>query len=115
MDILSIGFIIAGTFFFFSGTVGILRFPDFYTRMQASGKCDTLGCLFSLVGMALHNGFSLTSAKILLIAVLVFFTSPTATHALLRGAFDSAVEPWTKDGKSSIDLQQRGKQRDLAN
>lgn len=109
MHIVSMLFILAGAFFFFSGTIGILRFPDFYTRMQASGKCDTLGALFSLAGMALYNGFSLTSVKILLIAVLVFFTSPTATHALLRGAFDSEVKPWTKDGKPVIDAHVRRK------
>lgn len=109
MNILSVLFILAGTFFFFSGTIGLLRFPDFYTRMHATGKCDTLGALFSLTGIALYAGFSLTSVKILLIAVLVFFTSPTATHALLRGAFDAGVEPWTKDGKSIIDSQVRRK------
>jgi multicomponent Na+:H+ antiporter subunit G len=109
VDIVSIVFILAGTFFFFSGTIGFLRFPDFYTRMHATGKCDTLGALFSLTGMALYNGFSLTSVKIILIAVLVFFTSPTATHALLRAAFDSEVKPWTKDGKSVIDAQVRRK------
>jgi multicomponent Na+:H+ antiporter subunit G len=59
--------------------------------------------------MVLYHGFALTSLKLLLIAVLVFFTSPTATHAILRGAFDSGVEPWSKDGKSVIDAQVRRK------
>jgi len=109
VHIVSILLILAGTFFFFSGTIGFLRFPDFYTRMHATGKCDTLGALFSLTGMAFYNGFSLTSLKIVLIAVLVFLTSPTATHAILRGAFDSGVEPWTKDGKPVIDARVRRK------
>jgi multicomponent Na+:H+ antiporter subunit G len=109
VSIVSMLLMLAGTFFFFSGTVGFLRFPDFYTRMHATGKCDTLGVLFSLAGMVLYHGFALTSLKLLLIAVLVFFTSPTATHAILRGAFDSGVEPWSKDGKSVIDAQVRRK------
>lgn len=109
MHIVSVFFILAGTFFFFSGTIGFLRFPDFYTRMHATGKCDTLGALFSLTGIALYAGFSLTGLKILLIAVLVFFTNPTATHALLRGAFDSGVRPWTKDGRDLIDAEVRRK------
>jgi multicomponent Na+:H+ antiporter subunit G len=109
VHIVSILLILTGTFFFFSGTIGFLRFPDFYTRMHATGKCDTLGALFSLAGMVLYNGFSLISLKIFLIALLVFFTSPTATHAILRGAFDAGVEPWTKDGKSVIDAQVRRK------
>ena len=107
MSIIAILFILAGTFFFFTGTIGYLRFPDFYSRMHATGKCDTLGALLCLTGLALYTGFSLTSIKLIFIAVFVFLTSPTATHALLRGAFDSEVEPWTKDGKPVIDVQVR--------
>ncbi|HSB03970.1 MAG TPA: monovalent cation/H(+) antiporter subunit G [Thermodesulfobacteriota bacterium] len=99
MILLAILLISAGTFFFFTSTVGLLRFPDFYSRMHATGKGDTLGILLSLVGLAFLSGWSLTSLKILFIAVFVFITSPTATHALLRAAFDSKVLPWTKDGK----------------
>lgn len=67
--------------------------------MHATGKSDTLGALLSLMGLALYNGFSLVSIKILLIAVFIFVASPTSTHALLRAAFDSEVTPWTKDGR----------------
>ncbi len=99
MPVLAILFILAGTFFFFTGTVGFLRLPDFYSRMHATGKSDTLGALLSLTGLALLSGFSLTGVKIILIGIFVLLTGPTATHALLRGAFDSKVVPWTKDGK----------------
>ena len=98
MSLLAAAFILCGTFFFFTATVGFLRFPDFYSRMHATGKSDTLGALLSLIGLALYNGFSLVGVKILLIAVFIFITSPTATHSLLRAAFDSDVAPWTKDG-----------------
>lgn len=110
MPIIAILFILAGTFFFFTGTIGFLRFPDFYSRMHATGKCDTLGALLCLTGLALYNlswGNILVSIKLMLIAVFVFLTSPTATHALLRGAFDSEVEPWTKDGRPVIDVEVR--------
>jgi multicomponent Na+:H+ antiporter subunit G len=99
MTLLAVLLISAGTFFFFTSTVGLLRFPDFYSRMHATGKGDTLGILLSLVGLALLSGWSFTSLKILFIAVFVFMTSPTATHALLRAAFDSKVPPWTKGGE----------------
>ena len=99
MSLLAILFLLLGTFFFFGATVGFLRFPDFYSRMHATGKSDTLGTLLSLMGLALYNGFSMVSIKILLIAVFIFVTSPTSTHALLRAAFDSEVTPWTKDGR----------------
>jgi multicomponent Na+:H+ antiporter subunit G len=109
MTILVIFLISAGTFFFLTGTIGFLRFPDFYSRMHATGKSDTLGTLLSLVGLALYSGFTLISIKILFIAVFVFLTSPTATHALLRGAFDSGIPPWVKDGEPIKDVEVRRK------
>lgn len=75
-----------GVFFLLMGAIGLVRFPDFYARMHAAGKCDTLGALLVLVGLAAYAGPSLASAKILLIAVFVFLTSPTATHAVARAA-----------------------------
>lgn len=99
MEILAILLICTGLFFYLTGTIGLLRLPDFYARMHATGKSDTLGTLLSLIGLAMYTGFSLTSIKILFIAIFVFLTSPTATHAILRAAFDSKVPPWTKDGK----------------
>ncbi|HVP77398.1 MAG TPA: monovalent cation/H(+) antiporter subunit G [Thermodesulfobacteriota bacterium] len=99
MSVLSILFLLLGIFFFFGATIGFLRFPDFYSRMHATGKSDTLGTLLCLIGLALYNGFSLVSIKIVLIAVFIFVASPTATHAILRAAFDSDVTPWTKDGR----------------
>jgi len=109
MDILVILLISMGTFFFFTSTIGLLRLPDFYSRMHATGKGDTLGALLSLLGLALLCGWSLTSLKILFISVFVFITSPTATHALLRAAFDSKVKPWTKDGKIMREAKGRRK------
>jgi multicomponent Na+:H+ antiporter subunit G len=110
-SVLSVLFILAGTFFFSTGTIGFLRFPDLYSRMHATAKSDTLGAVLSLVGVALYGGFSLTSFKILIIAIFVFLTTPTATHALLRAAFDSGMLPWTKGGHPIRDEEvRRGEQ-----
>lgn len=110
MTIIASLFIIAGTFFFFTGVVGILRFPDFFSRMHATGKGDTLGIVFLLSGLALYNldsGLSLAnilvSIKLLFIGVFWFLANPTASHALLRAAFDSGLMPWTKGGEPVID------------
>lgn len=104
MMILAIILIILGTFFFFTATIGLLRFPDFYSRMQATGKGDTLGAFLTLTGLALynlHDGFTLSailvSIKIMFIAVFIFIANPTATHAITRAGFDAGVEPWTKE------------------
>jgi len=99
MIVLTILLISVGIFFFTTGTIGFLRFPDFYSRMHATGKSDTLGAALSLAGLALYEGFSLTSIKILIIVIFILMTSPTATHALLRAAFDSGMLPWTKGGQ----------------
>lgn len=96
-----------GVFFFIVGVVGILRFPDFYTRLHAAGKCDTLGAILILLALALFNlqEFTLTnvlvSLKILAILAFVFVSSPTATHAITEAALIGGVEPWTKGGKRS--------------
>ncbi len=96
----------AGLFFFAVGTLGVLRFPDFYTRLHAAGKCDTFAAILTLAALALFNlqEFSvenlLVSLKIMAIAVFVFVASPTATHALTEAALIVGVEPWEKKGKS---------------
>ncbi len=96
-------FLLVGLFFFFAGTVGLLRLPDFFSRMHATGKGDTLAVLLSLVGLAIYNassgGFStpsiLVSIKIIFIAIFWFLAGPTATHAISRAAFRCGVKPWT--------------------
>ena len=111
MLILVIFLVVAGLFFFFAATVGFLRFPDFYSRMHATGKGDTFGLLLSLLGLGLYNLLEnpswymgvVQTVKLLSIGVFWFVASPTATHALLRSAFESGVMPWTKDGKPIIE------------
>ena len=80
-------FMIGGLFFFLTATIGILRFPDFFTRLHATGKGDTLAVLLFLIGFSLYEGFTLTSLKILVIAVFMFLAQPTATHALSRAGW----------------------------
>lgn len=111
MIVLAIFFISAGVFFFITGTIGFLRFPDFYSRMHATGKSDTLGAFLCLIGLALYEGFSFTSIKILIIVIFILLTSPTATHALLRAAFDSGMLPWTKGGQPIRDEEVRRGQK----
>ncbi|UCG81171.1 MAG: monovalent cation/H(+) antiporter subunit G [Desulfobacterales bacterium] len=102
MDIIVTLFLLAGLLFFTGGAVGILRFPDFYSRLHPAGKLDTLGLLLSMIGLALFTlhhlslGTLLTSLKIILIAVFVFLSSPTATHAIVDAGIRAGLAPWTK-------------------
>jgi multicomponent Na+:H+ antiporter subunit G len=107
VDTVAIIFILAGVFFFATATLGLLRFPDFYTRMHATGKGDTLGAFLSLIGLALynlHHGITidtvLVSIKIMFIAIFMFVANPTATHAITKAGLDCAVEFWKKEESS---------------
>lgn len=105
MTIISAALIVMGLFFFFAGTVGILRLPDFYTRLHAAGKCDSLAAVLIVIGVALYtlHDFSfaslLVALKIVLIAVFVFVASPTATHAITEAALILGVKPWERSEK----------------
>lgn len=106
MTIIAVVLIVLGLFFFAAGVLGVLRLPDFYTRMQAAGKCDSLAAVLVLFGIALYNLQPLTlanvlvSIKILAIAGFIFVASPTATHALTEAALSRGVQPWTKEKKT---------------
>ena len=93
-NIMAILFLLGALFFFTTATLGLLRLPDFYARLHATGKGDTLAVLLSLIGLAVYHGFSLTSVKIIIIAVFMFLAQPTATHAISRAAFKCGVQPW---------------------
>jgi multicomponent Na+:H+ antiporter subunit G len=95
--IASIPFLLGGFFFFVAATVGLLRFPDFFCRLHATGKGDTLAVLLSLIGLSIYEGVSLTSLKLLFIAVFMFLAQPTSTHAISRAALRCGLEPWTKE------------------
>ncbi len=100
-DILFILFMVGGLFFFTTATLGLLRFPDFFSRLHATGKGDTLAVFLSLIGLGIYEGFSLTSLKIVFIAVFMFLAQPTATHAISRAGFRSGLKPWLKEEKKS--------------
>ena len=97
MTALTVVLVCSGVFFLLMGAIGLLRFPDFYTRMHAAGKCDTLGSLLVLAGLAAYGGLDLASVKILLIALFIFLTSPTATHAIARAALKNKMALWTNE------------------
>ncbi|BBD08017.1 monovalent cation/H(+) antiporter subunit G [Desulfovibrio ferrophilus] len=102
LDIIVVTLLVLGLIVFFGGSLGIVRFPDFYSRLHPAGKMDTLASLFMLGGLALYelNDISstsvLTALKIMLILVFVFIASPTATHAIVDAGFRAGQKPWTQ-------------------
>jgi len=96
IEALQILFFSVGTVFFFLGTIGLLRFPDVYTRLHATTKCDTLGIGMILMGAMLHEGATLNSMKLAFIIIFVFLTNPTAAHAIARAAYRHGTRLWEK-------------------
>lgn len=85
--------LVAGGVFCVVGALGLVRMPDFYTRMHAASVTDTVGAGLLLLGMILQAGFSMATVKLLMIALLLLFTNPTATHALAKAARARGLEP----------------------
>ena len=107
MDLIAALLLICGLVFFTGGAVGIVRFPDFYSRLHPAGKLDTAGQLFIMASIAVFviQDFSLanllTAAKIMLIVTFVFITSPTATHAIVDAGVRAGLEPWMRKGSGT--------------
>ncbi|MDJ0973085.1 MAG: monovalent cation/H(+) antiporter subunit G [Planctomycetota bacterium] len=95
LEIVGTVFIALGGFVMFMGAVGVVRFPDFYTRLHAAGKGDTLGQALVLLGLIVITGVSNDGLKLVLIAFFIFILNSTSTHALARAAWLAGLKPWT--------------------
>lgn len=93
VDILSWGLIIVGSLALLVGGIGVLRFPDVYTRMHAASITDTMGAGALLLGLILQAGFTLVAVKLFFILIFLFITSPTSSFSLAHAALSSGVEP----------------------
>ena len=82
-----------GVLFDFLGTMGLLRMPDVYTRLQAATKCVTLGTLLILIGAAVLSGFDADGLRAIVCAAFVLVTAPVGAHALAKGAYLSGIAP----------------------
>ena len=97
IDILSWICLVVGGALGIVGGIGIHRFPDFYSRLHAVGITDTLCAILVLLGLGLQAGWSIAAFKLALIFVFLFFSSPTASHALANAALHSGLQPNSKD------------------
>ncbi len=86
--------LLAGGVLMLASAVGVIRLPDFYTRLHASSIGETLGLVLAGLGLILYNGFNLTSAKILLIVIALFMVNPIGTHLIGKAAIQNGEEPW---------------------
>lgn len=85
---------IAGGGFVLIGAIGLLRLPDFFTRLHAAGVIDTLGMVLVLVGLSVYAESWLDLLKLAIIIIFILFTCPVSTHALARAALHGGLRPW---------------------
>ena len=97
LDLLSLALLIGGIYLGISGAFGVLRFPDFYSRLHAVSVCDTLGAGMVLLGLMLQGGLTLVTVKLMLIFYFMVFSGPTAVHALAEAAQVSGLDPVEDD------------------
>jgi multicomponent Na+:H+ antiporter subunit G len=75
------------------GALGMLRMPDFFTRIHAASLSDAVGAGLILAGLLLQAGWTLVAVKLAAIGLLLFLTSPAATHALAKAALERGLQP----------------------
>jgi multicomponent Na+:H+ antiporter subunit G len=92
-EVLSWIFIAAGSIFVLIGGIGLIRLPDFYTRIHAAGITDTMGAWLILVGLMFTAGWTLVTIKLVVLLVFLAVTSPLSSHALAKAAFLRGLEP----------------------
>ncbi|MBZ5713244.1 monovalent cation/H(+) antiporter subunit G [Nannocystis pusilla] len=83
----------------FSGSYGVLRFPDFYARLHAAGKTDSLAQVLILLGLVFVTPDVLTQIKLLMVAFILLIVAPTATFAITKAAHLDGLRPWTRGGR----------------
>jgi multicomponent Na+:H+ antiporter subunit G len=103
IDIISAILLIAGSLLGLSGAWGLISFPDFYTRVHAASITDTLCVACFVAGLILQAGWSLVAVKLLMVLLLLWLTSPTSSHALVKAAHHAGLRAVTWHSQSGGD------------
>ena len=92
-DILSWCLIGLGCFFVLIGALGVLKLPEFWSRLHAASVVESAGMILLISGLCIQSGLSLITVKLVLLIVFLFLTGPTATHAVASAALVSGMKP----------------------
>lgn len=114
-DLVSRVCLLAGTFFALTGAIGIVRLPDFYSRLHPAGKSDSLAQTLILSGLLLqifsNQAFAafgyFGAIKLVFIIVFLLLTTPTATHAIAKAAYVSGLQPWSAETEKFAQEKQK--------
>jgi multicomponent Na+:H+ antiporter subunit G len=97
IDLISGACLLFGGFFVLVGGIGLLRMPDFYTRMHAGSVTETLGTMLIILGLMLQAGLDLASFKLFTILLFLLFTGPVSAYAMANAANISGLKPVLRD------------------
>ena len=97
MSVIAITLILAGLFFLVVAAIGMVRFPDVFSRSHALSLTDSLGAVLVLAGLAIYQGFNMNLLKILVVLALIFLLNPVISHATIRAALRSGLKPWVRE------------------
>jgi len=96
-------FILLGAFFVISGMVGLVRFPDTFTKLHAASVTEVIGIPLALIGLAMTQNTLFAAAKVLILIPIIWIVGPVASHALAKAAYKAREEenhpPYTTDEK----------------
>ena len=92
-------FIVLGFVFALLGHLGVLVFPDVYTRLQASSTCTTTSVVSFFIAAMVESGLSVTTGKIVVISVFFLVSNPVSAHIVARYAWNSGIIPWSRSGR----------------
>lgn len=97
MDMVAMVLILMGMFFLLVAAIGMVRFPDVFSRSHAVSLTDSLGAFLVLVGLSLYHGFGTNMLRILVVLTLLFLLNPVIAHATLRAAYRAGLKPQAKE------------------
>ena len=96
MSIVATAILGVGLFFMAVTAAGLIRLPDFFTRVHAVSKSETLGIALVLLGLMVHDGFTHVSLKLALVVLFVVISNPVGAHVLTRSAVRTGFMPWRR-------------------
>lgn len=100
-DVIASLFLFSSLIFFAGSAIGMLRLPDFYSRIHASGNSETMGVTLGFIGLMIHEGATLTTLKMAFVFLLLFIGNPIGSHILAKAVYKTGTPIWTLEASDA--------------
>lgn len=111
MTVVAFGLLALGVLAGIFGMIGVIRFPDVFTRLHASGVCSTTSLLSILIACMILSGFSVITGRLLVIALFLLATNSVTGHIIGHSAWSRGVVPWRERRSPGVDRPRGGDDR----